>query len=533
MRRTLFGVFSVLVAAGCSGGGAGTIGQGPSGTAGPAPEGQPTETPPASTEGVTLPKSVTSRLAQDLTVTEVALFQGVKATLAKDGAKVAAGVPLVATRDALVRAYVKPAAGYKARELKAVLSVVDGDDKPLKALTDTKTLKSASTDASLASTFNFRVPGDSLPLGAKFSVAITDEAADEVKDGVDSEARYPADGSLASFGLVSAGPSLRIVIVPVKYTADGSGRLPDTSQTQLDINRDALWSQYPIPSVDITVRSAPFTWSKPVKGNGTGWGELLQAMADLREQDGADDDVYYWGAFSAASSKQAFCGGGCVAGLSTLVSDPRNAYFRASIGMGYGGADSAGTMVHEIGHAHGRSHAPCSDFGSIDGVDPSFPHQGGALGAWGYDLTKDKLISPSSAADFMGYCEPTWVSDYTYKGLFTRLATVNKGKPLAPTITPGSNTGNGARGVRGAQFQFVTLGADGPSAFGSVVTIKAPPSGEAREVQLLDEAGKVLRTVRADYFPFDHLPGGSLLVPESGVAYHSLRVAGFSRTLSR
>lgn len=535
MRSSLLGVLGFAVALGaCSGGGGGSIGT-PTGGAGDGTTTPGGETPTDGTttvdDGKTVPKSVTEKLAADVSISSVDVYQAVKVTIAKDGSSVTPKLPLVAARDALIRVAVKPGEGFESRTLKGILRVVDQDGKALKAITDEKTIKAASTDASLASTFNFRVPGDALPLGAKLAVAITDDQAKPVAEGTESTARFPQDGTEGEIGLQSAGPSVKIVIVPIKYAADGSGRMPDTSQSQLDLNRDAMWSQYPVPAVDISVR-APWTWSKAVKGNGTGWSELLQALVDLREQDGVDDDVYYWGAFSAASSQQQFCGSGCVMGLSTLVSDPRNAYFRASIGVGFSGPQSAETLVHEIGHAHGRNHAPCSDFGQIDGVDPKFPYSTGSIGVWGYDMVSDKLKNPSNTADFMGYCDGTWVSDYTYKALFDRIATVNKGKPPT-TVSNGSGAGGAGSFQASSAYQFVTMGLEGPMSFGKEVSIRKAPVGEPREVQLLDEKGAVVSVVRGDYFAYDHLDGGSLLFPTPKVGYKSIKVAGFARTLAR
>lgn len=492
-----------------------------------------------SDNGTSVPKTVTSKLAPDVTISEVAVFQAVKSTIAKAQKVATPGVPLVAARSALVRAYVTPASGFNSRSLKAVLSLVDKDGKALKAVTDTKTISSASSEASLDSTFNFEVPGDALPLGVTYSVAVVDESADPVADGTDSPARFPTDGTTTDLPVQAAGSSVKIVIVPVKYTADGSGRLPDTSASQLALDHDEAWSMYPVPEIDISVRSQPFTWSTAVKGSGQGWSELLQALSDLREQDGVADDVYYWGAFAAAASEQAFCGNGCVAGLSSVVTDPSDAYFRASIGVGYHGETSAETMAHEIGHAHGRSHSPCSDFGSIDGVDPNYPHQNAVLGAWGYDMINKVLIEPSSARDFMAYCTPTWVSDYTYQGLFQRISTLNKGKPLpATTGTTGSSSSNSGALPAGAgavpsSFQVVTIGADGPASFGKEVKIRRAPTAEPREVQLLDATGKVIATVKGIFSAFDHLPGGTLLVPNTGVTYAGIHVVGFARNLMR
>ena len=39
--------------------------------------------------------------------------------------------------------------------------------------------------------------------------------------------------------------------------------------------------------------------------------------------------------------------------------------------------DSVNTAAHEVGHAHGREHAPC---GGAQSTDPSFPYSNGGIG---------------------------------------------------------------------------------------------------------------------------------------------------------
>jgi hypothetical protein len=70
-------------------------------------------------------------------------------------------------------------------------------------------------------------------------------------------------------------------------------------------------------------------------------------------------------------------------------------------------------MAHELGHNWSRLHSPCGGAGS---PDPSYPYAGGKIGVSGYDLTTS-LFKPASIADVMGYCNPSWVSDFTYKGI--------------------------------------------------------------------------------------------------------------------
>ena len=72
---------------------------------------------------------------------------------------------------------------------------------------------------------------------------------------------------------------------------------------------------------------------------------------------------------------------------------------------------NAETFAHELGHNMSLSHADCGD---PAGADPSFPHDNARSGVWGWDPRDDGSLVPPDRADFMSYCDPTWVSDYYF-----------------------------------------------------------------------------------------------------------------------
>ena len=43
---------------------------------------------------------------------------------------------------------------------------------------------------------------------------------------------------------------------------------------------------------------------------------------------------------------------------------------------------------------------------------------GAALGEWAYRFSNNSLIDPSEFVDFMSYCDPSWVSDWSFIKLF-------------------------------------------------------------------------------------------------------------------
>ena len=137
-------------------------------------------------------------------------------------------------------------------------------------------------------------------------------------------------------------------------------------------------------------------------------------------------------------------------GLSTVVDSPNTSFLRASVGVGYPGEDSANTAAHEVGHAHGREHAPC---GGAQGVDPQFPYSGGVIGSWGYDILAKTFLSPTKGHDMMSYCPNEWVSDYTYSALFDRIAALNGNPASGATGT----TSSGRRHHAGCQGHAADL----------------------------------------------------------------------------
>jgi len=144
-------------------------------------------------------------------------------------------------------------------------------------------------------------------------------------------------------------------------------------------------------------------------------------LMSLRDSDHAPAGAYYYALVNAADTYDAYCGGSCVTGQSYVTETPADASFRVGSGVGFSGENTAWTLVHEVGHEHGRSHAPCD----AGGADPSFPYAGGSIGVWGYDARTHTFEDPSEQSDFMGYCWPTWTSDYTWSAIFERTVAVS------------------------------------------------------------------------------------------------------------
>lgn len=358
-----------------------------------------------------------------ITVRGVAVFQGVKLPVFGEDAKTQA-LPIVVDRPGVLRTYVD--LRQDPQEVRVVLSY-KAEDGSLKTLEQTRAVQQDSDDDVDASCIDIALPAELFHASLEIAVEVFETTHQR------RAARYPeAEGSFAPLPANPQTKALEVVIVPVQYQADGSNRLPDTSDAQVQRLSEELRALYPVSEARVRVRSEPLVWTDPIRANGRGWDELLYGILQLRETDGAADNVYYYGAFSPATSLQSFCSsGGCVLGLSELSRDVGDAGRRGSIGLGYTGGDAAETFVHELGHAHGRYHAPC---GGAGGPDSRFPYTSGGIGVPGWDVRTGTFVRVGgrrdATKDFMGYCSPSWVSDYTWKALFSRI--VGIGEEIAP-----------------------------------------------------------------------------------------------------
>jgi hypothetical protein len=293
--------------------------------------------------------------------------------------------------------------------------------------------------------------------------------------------------------------TLTVTLVPVRYDADGSGRLPDTSPAQLQRYEDLFYAMYPITDIDIVVRSQALAWDSTVSSNGNGWNNLLDAVANLRNNDNAAFNNYYYGIFEPAGSANNYCGGGCVAGLGFL-GGPSDDWSHSAIGLGFSGDMAAETAVHELGHNHGREHAPC---GGVSGADGSYPYSGAGIGTWGYNILTGQLYDPSDHVDMMSYCNPTWISDYNFENIFDRVQYVNS---AANIYIPEE--------VRNRTYTRARVEPDGTITWLDEVTLERPPVGELTPVTVDTQSGPVATS--ASFIRYDHIDGGVLFIPPTG-----------------
>ncbi len=401
--------------------------------------------------------------ADGVTLVDAKLYQAIEVPLTQ-----ATTIPVVANRDAMVRVFYKVIGGYDGQPVTARFSA--GQYYVEKS----QILSGASSQASLGSTVNLQIPGYMLTVGGTFRIDLVQASS----TGTNSSAGFPQGTQQVPHNAKSTGDKLKLVLVPVQ----NYGSMPDTSPAQVQKYVDYFRWQYPIPNVEVTVRSQAHTYNGDL-GSYYGWSDLLDEISQLRDGDGVADQVYYYGIHDAD--------GNGLLGLG-WVADANDPWSRAAIGVGWSGNTAPETAVHEIGHNHGRDHSPCG----VDG-DPNYPHYGATLGVWGYHPGTGKLLPPDDYVDFMSYCDPQWVSDFTYKALFNRLKHVNGAKLVFPPELVGRTWDR----VRVLEGQATWLDA---------VKLERPPVGTEKTVVVTSEGGT--KAVTGHYYAYNHLDGGVLFV---------------------
>ncbi len=396
------------------------------------------------------------------------------------------GVSLVASRDALLRVFVRASEG-NGESLTVRIRLFQGN-----ALYRTLLIPSPGASAPLgvnegllAQSWNVEILGGDVRTGMSF-VADFGEAPG-VSDARPENNRWPVVG--AQTVDVQTVPPFAITLVPVHHPLDGlTGNVSTDSAAALFAFTRSLM---PLERVTLAVH-APFTTSAPplqANDSNNGWTMLLIEMDALRLLENAGSTHY---AGIVGTSYPAGIAGIATIGGRNLVSWDKPFSVRR-------------VLAHELGHNFGRYHSPGCGAGFIDG---SYPYAAGATGVWGWNGTA--LISPTVTNDIMGYCTAQWISDYTWHGVLNfRNANGAQGF-RAPAMSPASRPA-GERdsvlllwgAIRGDQAELYP-------AVQAAADVSWPAIGRGRyTLELLDASGRVQQQVRFDGEQVDHPQAGS------------------------
>lgn len=436
-----------------------------------------------------------SGLAQGISVSQVAIYQTVKIPIMQMGTDVPPAmrnVDVVAGRDALLRVFTTVASGWTARQLSARVFLQNGTT--IETLYAKRSVAGSTMEGDLATSFQIPIPKDKLTRETRYAIEIV-ECGGMGTGGV-LLPRYPAsEGS--PLGARATGP-LKVRLIPLQTGA----MMPDTTEAGLKAYKELFTATYPVSGVEFTVGDPlPIT-------SATDWTGNLDRVRSRRQSDAPAADVYYYGLLRPTASLREFCSGGCTTGIGYVPGGSGNnqAAQRAALGIGFGDAASADTMAHEVAHNHGRQHAPC---GGVSGADANFPYMGGAIGVYGYDARTQRLMAPDRT-DIMGYCQNKWFSDYTYKALLTRIATLNMAQA---SYVPGPS----------AEWRVLLLDASGPR-WGIPLQAPAPAGGDPESAQVLDVFGNVIKTVTVYRTEISDIHAASYEVPPPEAGWHSVKI---------
>ncbi|MEE9382813.1 MAG: hypothetical protein V3V08_05305 [Nannocystaceae bacterium] len=352
---------------------------------------------------------------QGIELTAIVVDQGVSVKVAESGGGggVADGssVGLLKERNALFRLLWTVPPSWRAREIEAHLSVRfpngEGD-----RLVQTLRIEADAEMGAIDQSFHWLIPAAFMRPGMRVS-ALLAEVNGSTAAPADRLPRLPASG-YADLAIPEAPHVINLRLVPIAHELAGLDcpEPPDLTPELVALFRDRLFAYNPVQRVEVDVRE-PFAFTVSAHD----FDDLLDALAQLRVTDNAPPDQYYYGLIRSCDGGEMDVGGKAI-GIPQDAT-PDNAWKRTAVGrfhpMSAGGAIE--TFIHEVGHTQGRRHAPCGDAAGIDGA---YPYPDADIGVYGYNLV-DGQLKPPDYKDYMGYCGPTWVSDYGWNLVFGRI----------------------------------------------------------------------------------------------------------------
>ena len=295
-------------------------------------------------------------------------------------------VPLIAGRKALLRVFVTgdEVSYYEPRAYAEFLH--DGQVVHTAAMGAPHLIPDAVDERWLFQSFNAEIPGDVIRPGVEMFVEMDPDGVVPLSPG--SQRRIPAEGTV-DVDVIELPVHFQ-TLVPVIAATDPREQIRIWAQ---DMTADSEWLQFarsvlPIGQMHLTMHE-PFYTSVDLNSF-TGWLQLISDIRALRAMENGRG--YYYGAFHRANLTG-------IVGLGYIG-------FPVSIGL-----SQDDTFAHEVGHNLSLFHAPC---GNPAGPDPNFPYRDGGTGVWGYEPVYGSIVDPNQHKDLMTYCNPNWVSDYSF-----------------------------------------------------------------------------------------------------------------------
>jgi Metallo-peptidase family M12B Reprolysin-like len=316
-------------------------------------------------------------------------------------------VPLVQGRDGYLRVFVvADRANTVAPNVQVRLYNGGSLFSTLTILSSGFSVPTAIDESSLAYSWDTTLAGSIIQPGLAIEAEVNPGGVITETDPSDNV--YPSTGPMLLN--VQSVPTLDVTLVPVRQS--GSllvGRVTATNKDSFLVTTQRM---HPIDTFSTVLHATYSTQtSLTLQANNSNgaWGTILGEIDALRIAE--HSPRYYYGVARVTYSS----GVAGVAYVSQSGTTPGSGQ-RAALGWDYLPSASV-VAAHELGHNWGRNHAPC---GGPAGIDPQYPRPDGTIGKYGMDVV-EKTLEASTLTDVMGYCDPKWISDYTYRGVMSYL----------------------------------------------------------------------------------------------------------------
>lgn len=370
--------------------------------------------------------------ARGIQISSVEANQGVGVLIGDNGGWVGPAdrvARLLQGRVTLVRGFWQLDADFEPREIEAHL-ILEWPDGTVERRIDTKLVDGETFIGDPDRVFWWGIEGELTVPGITYAIELFETDPSYADGAPDTPPFFPStEGTPQLIGIEDSYQLIKIVVVPFAYN-DGAGcdSLPDTSESTMQLFHDLMLMQNPVDQVQLEIHD-PIPWDRP---GGTSYGEMNIFMSELRFDEGALPETYYYGLIDFCMYPDNNVVGQAL-GIPTDPTSMNSASQRVSSGYSNTPDLAAETFVHEVGHSAGRRHVACN--GMEAGTNPSYPFPGGDVGEWGFGIVDFSWRHPTVHKDYMTYCSPTWVGTWGW----------NKIQPVIETLSmwdadyPGNN----------------------------------------------------------------------------------------------
>jgi hypothetical protein len=330
-------------------------------------------------------------------------------------------VPLVQGRDGYLRIFVvadRSNTAAPAVKVRFFNGLVPVDSATI--VSPGLTVPTAVDESSLGYSWNVPVTGTLIQTNLRIQAEV--DPAGAVLETQEGDNLYPAATPLVMD--VRIVPTVDVTFVPVLQRGiplnRRRGNVSDANKAQFLQTTQRMHPIFGFNALvhqDYTTTTTDTLHSQNANG---AWGTILGEIDALRIAE--HSPRYYYGVARVSYSSG-------VAGVAYVSNSSIGG--RAALGWDYLPSGSL-VAAHELGHNWARNHAPC---GGPAGVDPQYPQADGSTGSYGLDVATQTL-EPPTLGDIMGYCDPKWIGEYTYRGVLNYLLA-----PSPPILsTPASQT---------------------------------------------------------------------------------------------